>query len=412
MTALVYTIYRRFLPLALPLLLIGGGYLYMPQLPEVRQSLPKVFIYLPLITFVATIALSLHFNLTRIAYILVAFSLAYLGYGNSMAGEGGLKGEVITLAIAAFLPINVALFAFVKERGLLTLHGAMRMAFIAGQVWLTLWIIGAGRSDLYRPWMKLELIEHPLMDSLSLPQPLIILNLAAFALVLLACYIYRSPLENALAGASLALIAALLSMGSENAFILFMSTVGIILLVGVIRNAHYMAYRDELTGLMGRRALNERLLMLGRRYTVAMLDVDHFKKFNDTYGHDAGDQVLKMVATKMQKVGGGGRVYRYGGEEFTILFPGRSADVAEPYLETLRVRIADYSMGLRGKDRGDVKGKDKTRSGGPKGGKKVSVKISIGVAERDGRMTAEEVVKAADEALYRAKDQGRNRVSR
>ncbi|MDT8318801.1 MAG: GGDEF domain-containing protein [bacterium] len=408
MTAIVYTIYRRFLPLTLPILLIGGGYIYMPHLNEVRQALPKVFIYLPLITYAATIALSLHFNLTRIAYILIAFSIAYIGYGNSMAGGGGLKGEVIGLAIATFLPLNVALFAFLKERGLLTLHGLIRTAFIAGQVGITLWIIGAGRSDLYRPFMRLAIIEHPLMEALLLPQPLIIINLAAFVLVLLACHIYRSPLENGLAGASLALMAALLSMGSENGFILFMSVAGIILLVGVVRNAHYMAYRDELTGLMGRRALNERLLMLGRRYTVAMLDVDHFKKFNDTYGHDAGDQVLKMVAAKMQKVGGGGRVYRYGGEEFTILFPGRSADAAEPCLETLRKRIADYSMGLRGKDRADDKGKGKT--GGS--ARRVSVRVSIGVAERDGRMTPGEVVKAADEALYRAKEQGRNRVCR
>ena len=408
MTALVFTVYRRFLPLALPLLLIGGGYISMPHLAEVRQVLPKTFIYLPLITFASTIALSLHFNLTRITYILIAFSIAYIGYGNSMPGGSGLRGEVIRFAIAAFLPLNLALFAFFRERGLLTVHGLMRIAFIAGQVGLTLWIIEAGRSDLYRPWMELSFIEHPLMGTLPLPQLLIILNVATFALVLLACYIYRSPVENGLAGASLALSAALLSMGSENAFVLFISLAGILLLVGVIRNAHYMAYRDELTGLMGRRALNERLLMLGRRYTVAMLDVDHFKKFNDTYGHDAGDQVLKMVAAKLQKVGGGGRVYRYGGEEFTILFPGRSVEVAEPYLETLRARIADYSMGLRGKDRAY----DKTGRGRASGGKRVSVKISIGVAERDGRMAAGEVIKAADEALYRAKDQGRNQVSR
>ena len=63
MTALVYTVYRRFLPLALPLLLIGGGCISMPHLAEVRPALPKTFINLPLITFVATIALSLHFNL-------------------------------------------------------------------------------------------------------------------------------------------------------------------------------------------------------------------------------------------------------------------------------------------------------------------------------------------------------------
>ena len=382
----------------------------MPHMAEVRQALPKIFIYLPFITFVATIALSLHFNLTRIVYILFAFAIAYAGYGNYLASDIGLRGEVIRLAIAAFMPLNLALFAFLKERGFLTLHGVIRIAFIAGQVGLTLWIIRAGRSDLYRTWMELSIIENPFIESIAFPQPLIILAVTAFLLVLLACYLYRSPVENAIAGAYLALIAALLSMGSENAFILFMSSAGIILLVGVIRNVHYMAYRDELTGLMGRRALNERLLMLGRRYTVAMLDVDHFKKFNDTYGHDAGDQVLKMVAAKLQKVGGGGKVYRYGGEEFTILFPGKSVEAAEPYLETLRARIADYSMGLRGKDRTDDKGKG--RRGTKKGGNKVSVKISIGVAERDGRMAAGEVIKAADEALYRAKGQGRNRVSR
>ena len=57
---------------------------------------------------------------------------------------------------------------------------------------------------------------------------------------------------------------------------------------------------------------------------VAMVDVDHFKKFNDTYGHDTGDSVLRMIATKLQKVGGGGTAYRYGGEEFSIIFNGKN----------------------------------------------------------------------------------------
>jgi len=75
--------------------------------------------------------------------------------------------------------------------------------------------------------------------------------------------------------------------------------------------------------LPSRRALIERLPSLGRRYTVAMVDVDHFKNFNDTYGHDAGDQVLRMVASRLGEVSGGGTAFRYGGEEFTILFPGK-----------------------------------------------------------------------------------------
>ena len=82
-----------------------------------------------------------------------------------------------------------------------------------------------------------------------------------------------------------------------------------------------MAFRDELTGLPGRRALNEKLQRMGRVYTLAMADVDHFKAFNDTHGR-RGDQVLRMVAAQLRRVSGGGHAYRYGGE-FTLVFPAR-----------------------------------------------------------------------------------------
>ncbi|MDP0971523.1 diguanylate cyclase, partial [Klebsiella pneumoniae] len=84
------------------------------------------------------------------------------------------------------------------------------------------------------------------------------------------------------------------------------------------------AFRDELTGLPGRRALNERTQRLGRNYVLAITDVDHIKRFNDTHGHDVGDQVLRLVASKLSKVNGGGRAYRYGGEEFAVVFAGKS----------------------------------------------------------------------------------------
>ena len=69
---------------------------------------------------------------------------------------------------------------------------------------------------------------------------------------------------------------------------------------------------------------------LGPRYVLAMADVDHFKSFNDTHGHDTGDQVLKLVAARLAQVKGGGRAFRYGGEEFTVLFPDRTLDEALP----------------------------------------------------------------------------------
>jgi PleD family two-component response regulator len=172
-----------------------------------------------------------------------------------------------------------------------------------------------------------------------------------------------------------------------------------------------MAFRDDLTGLPSRRALNERLMDSGRKYIIAMLDVDHFKNFNDTYGHDVGDQVLKMVAGKINGVKGGGKPFRYGGEEFTVIFPRRRLAEAIPHLEEVRKAIAAYQLVLRDSARPKkaVQGKNQRGSGS---GETVSITISIGVAESGDRSTPAEVLREADQALYRAKRKGRNVLSK
>jgi len=188
---------------------------------------------------------------------------------------------------------------------------------------------------------------------------------------------------------------------------------GLMVTIAVLQDTFRMAFRDELTGIPSRRALNERLAGLGSRYAIAMADVDHFKKFNDTYGHDLGDQVLRMVASRINEVGGGGKAYRYGGEEFTIVFPGKEAAEAVPYLEALRGEVESYRLALRGSDRPKKAKRSKRERGGWRGRNAVSVTISIGVAERNDRLvTPQAVIEAADRALYRAKEKGRNRVSR
>jgi diguanylate cyclase (GGDEF)-like protein len=139
-----------------------------------------------------------------------------------------------------------------------------------------------------------------------------------------------------------------------------------------------------------------------------MLDIDFFKKFNDRYGHDVGDQVLCMVASHINRVGGGGKPFRYGGEEFTVVFPGKAKQDVLPHLETLRQAVAGAQFGLRGKKRPKKTPKKRIRSTSPR---TVSVTISIGAAEPGRTLTRpDEVIKAADQALYKAKKKGRNCV--
>jgi diguanylate cyclase (GGDEF)-like protein len=183
---------------------------------------------------------------------------------------------------------------------------------------------------------------------------------------------------------------------------------GLALGMSVIEASHAMAYRDALTGLPSRRALNEALHALEGPFTVAMVDIDHFKKFNDTYGHSVGDQVLRMVATALRTVGAGGRAYRYGGEEFAILFPGRDVGGCVPALEDARAAVEATAFTLRAADRPRKRPRKPKRR---KNANQVTVTVSVGAAERTpAEAPPDDVLRAADEALYRAKHAGRNRV--
>jgi two-component system cell cycle response regulator len=162
-----------------------------------------------------------------------------------------------------------------------------------------------------------------------------------------------------------------------------------------------IARRDPLTGLGNRRALEEDLKLLearvtryGHRYCMALLDVDLFKSYNDTYGHMAGDEILQAVAVQLKaEARGGDAVFRYGGEEFLCIFPEQSLAGGRLAVERMRSGVMKLAI---------------PHTGSPSG----VLTISGGVAVLDpGQSTsASAVLKAADEALYRAKQLGRNRV--
>jgi diguanylate cyclase (GGDEF)-like protein len=179
-------------------------------------------------------------------------------------------------------------------------------------------------------------------------------------------------------------------------------------LASVVEHSFRLAYIDELTEIPGRRALVESMQDPDQVFTLAMLDVDHFKKFNDTHGHEVGDHVLRMVAARLATVGVGGTAYRYGGEEFTVVFPGKRSEEVVDELERLRELVEQSPLVLRSPDRPRKKPNNPSRSKRKK--PSVSVTISIGAATRTKNEHWERVMKRADRALYKAKEEGRNRV--
>jgi diguanylate cyclase (GGDEF)-like protein len=314
--------------------------------------------------------------------------------------------------VAMLVPASLAALAFVAERGVLTSVGLRRLCVLIGLavVVLAVWLLSAVYPESTARAFDFAPLPNPLLAQLPLGQPATLVAIIAIA-TLVARTIWRRDAESRgfLWAAIGSVIAA--SAGPANGrATLYLACAGLMLVVATVESAYALAYHDELTGLPARRALNDALQRLERTYAVAMVDVDHFKKFNDTHGHDVGDQVLRMVAARLSRVDGGGRAFRYGGEEFAVLFPGKTAEESVPHLERLRESVEKAVFTKRGKDRPRQKPKTvRARESNPK---RLAVTVSIGVSQARGSASADDVVKAADKALYRAKEGGRNRVEK
>jgi diguanylate cyclase (GGDEF)-like protein len=402
---------RPLLALALPAALLAGALALAHRPAAIPASLDGLKTFGPWVALVVAAVLATAFNRGRIVFAAAAIALAHYAYRAAIEpGPDAVAARAFYAGSCVLVPAALAALAWLEERGVANVHGAIRAAAIAAAAALVAWL---ARSDRAAPvdWAYAPLASLPWLPATPIPQ----LGLAAIAVSLAAAcaaaYVRRTPIESGLAWAIVAFALGAHAIRTPLAFPAFVAAAAALLLVAVLRDSHRMAFRDELTGLPGRRALDARLRATGRTYAVAMVDVDHFKKFNDSHGHDVGDQVLKLVASRLAGVGGGGIAFRYGGEEFTILFAGKDADEALPHLERLRADIAGYRMALRAPDRPRRSRSGKRRRGAAGSTKNLSVTVSIGVAARTSRHDQPEaVIKAADKALYRAKRAGRNRV--
>ena len=372
---------------------------------------------LPVVALALAMLLSIRFNRSRFSFLLLFLTLAWVS-------QTHLRGQLLPATeslLFAALMTNSFVFSLLKDRSLFSIHGLLRLAVLLPQA-IAIWYLvtfapALPLAILNREWFTLPgavaiLVQLP--DSILLGALLI--NLAHMALSIAR----NSSVQATFFACQLGLL-GIASGYPHAAFVPFMvSSCALLVALAIIMDSHDMAYRDELTALPSRRALNQLLLSLGRRYTIAMLDIDHFKKFNDTHGHDIGDEVLQMVAAKIARVGGGGKPFRYGGEEFTIVFTGKTPQQAEQQLEVLRAEIENYRMVVRQDQRRNQSKSDRKsgRQSRAKQGRNnprqqtLSVTISIGYATRTPELKiAETVIKAADQALYRAKNNGRNCLS-
>jgi diguanylate cyclase (GGDEF)-like protein len=346
-------------------------------------------------------ALGIRFSRSTIFFYALLVMVANLTLRLGLAG-----GDLAHALISAILPILLVALTLLPERGIVNIKAIPAHALLISSA---VFVVIVAR--LSPPWASHLLLSDwapgRYFDWTGQSQSVLIVSVIALYIILTLATMKRSLYLSTGFGVLLMLAAQLHFGSAEFSLNVFSGIALLMCLYAIMQETWRMAYMDELTGLQGRRALSEKLQRIGGTYTIAMLDVDHFKKFNDNYGHDTGDAVLRMIAAKMAKVEGGGSPYRYGGEEFAFVFNGKKKDEATRCLDNLRIEIATKSFVIRRKarrrnDKGDKKSDNKT----------VKITVSIGFADSSSKPSSPwDVVKLADQALYRAKDKGRNCIS-
>lgn len=409
------TIMKTTFKLLLPFAFLAMAYFFYTKTTALSQPQMDMVKLAPYAIFIIGGVISWKFNRSREFFIIsvMALSLAAHIYFPHLRGGLAHRAEIDFL-LTLLLPFNIALFSFFRERGILSLWGALRIGAIAVQVLLCYWLLEPAQKDLLHTMGKAWLPVKLNFVTPHLSQASLFLFLAALIILIIRQVTHRSSQDISFIAVLCALFYTLHRTGDPVLYAVSFGASGIILIVSIIQDSYSMAFSDELTGLPSRRALKQDMMKLGMNYAIAMLDIDHFKKFNDTYGHDTGDEVLKLVASTIRDVTGGGKAYRYGGEEFTILFPGKSINEVMPSLEELREKVAKRAFTLRRSGRGKG-GKSGRKARGSKNAKQkqIYITISIGVSQKSEKhKKPDDVMKSADTALYRAKKKGRNCVSK
>lgn len=365
--------------------------------------------------YVAAFLLAWRFHTTRILFCSVVLALGHYAIESIGSGSAPLSGPGRTAleTVALLIPADFIVLTFFPER---SSERSPFIAFVGLLFFEATFVAVFSRPDQpefsFLHWSPIHAY------SLRLPQLGLFLFVVASGLLLFRIFQFQRAIDNGMLWSLIAAAIALNLGGAGRSGTAYFGVAGFILASSIIENSYSLAYQDELTGLRSRRAFNDALLQLKAPYAVAAVDIDHFKNINDTYGHDTGDQVLRLVASKLSGVSGGGKPFRVGGEEFTILFPGKTAKEVMDSLELLRMNIESTSFQVRtavdrrktprNSDRratASARAKNPSRPTGA-----LAVTVSIGVAESQPKRTADDIIKEADKALYRAKQGGRNRI--
>jgi diguanylate cyclase (GGDEF)-like protein len=317
--------------------------------------------------------------------------------------------RMIFAATTFLLPLNLLAFSLIKEEAISTWRGVLRLPLVLIQPFLVLWLSLPEQAGLTLA-LQQSLLPMLKTDWSMLPQPALIAFCGAVLLIGMRFALERNPLDGGALWALIAAFTAFQGLRYGWSPTNFLAAAGLILFLTLVQASHHRIYRDDLTGVFGKLAYEEAVGSLGKKYVLAVVGIDQLKQYGNQHGKPVSEQLLRLLAPKISTAAGSGQVYRLAGEEFTVLFPGKTATETLVTLEAIRKAVEQTPLYLRGRDR--------VWQGSPvlplrSGDEELPVTASIGLAEAGGpRSSLSLTTKAAYRALYEAKGEGGNLVKR
>lgn len=344
---------------------------------------------------IVSLLIGIHFKRSKVAFLsllLLAFQL-FLLFDKFL----DLTPDQVQRAVALMTPVGFLILGLMDEKGFSKNPIILRFGVTLLLCAITYWL---GSNPAF-----VNTLNNPIFSE-KFPIKLIseiafVLYGASVLFLSILSFLESKQVEKSLPW--VLFIAAFPILLPDSSLIWHLGGAGIIFSFALSQDAYKMSYIDALTGIPSRRAMDEYFERLSPPFTIAMTDIDHFKKFNDTYGHDVGDDVLRKIAQTLKNIDGNGRVFRYGGEEFAVVFAGKEARSCKPFLEDIKYTIQKQGFIVRGEDRASKKSRKNA-------GTKVTLTISIGACDHSWGDKIQNILKKADELLYSAKKAGRNCV--
>lgn len=395
---------------------IPGGLLFLItviilNLRIIDKVLPNSALIYPIIVIGAAVVLGLFFKriwlmLVILILVIADRALLYFAANAAVTMEGG---RLIYHAISFLLPFNLCVFAFMKRRG--------------DMKWQSIWFLGAillqgcGVAFIYQykslgfgAFLEYSSIKWALLERIPLSQLALFAFGIAFIYYLFLYIRTRGVIERSFCWALISIFYALALSRIGPVSSIYFSTAGLIFVISVIENIYVEGFQDEVTDLPTGKSMHRILSRLDRGYTVALIEVDNFKRLKDNHGRRLSKQVLRSVGSKLASVTRGGKSFRYRGEVFAIVFPGMFLQDMLPHIEELRQTI---------KKLGPIPQSQKRPGKKPKRLKRIEilanripVTVSIGVAERsDADMSPQQAILKAEEALGTAKREGHDQMN-